>query len=275
MELRDGRTDRAERRAACAQPNAKRAPPASPHLGRRAADHHRHDLEAGRMSVLAAIRPDSWNFPLFLHVFGAMILVGGLLSCAGDPRLRERRREDAPARILVAPGRLAAGLGADANRRRVDLLEGGLGRASAGSRRSRLAPTGAFIADIGGLILFVALVVGGVGVYRLREGKGAEPAEGDTRALGCPPGRLPGRRLGNGGQAELAQRRRESPRGRAHQPDAFCSLPRNPLRGDAPLASPGTRARRGHHEKAARADARAGCGPRRHRCSLGGHREVR
>ena len=26
--------------------------------------------------VLASIRPDSWNFPLFLHVLGAMVLVG-------------------------------------------------------------------------------------------------------------------------------------------------------------------------------------------------------
>ena len=44
---------------------------------------HRHDLEAGRMtSVLAAVRPDSWNFPLFVHVLGAMILVGGLLTGA-------------------------------------------------------------------------------------------------------------------------------------------------------------------------------------------------
>ena len=35
------------------------------------------------MTVLAAVRPDSWNFPLFLHVLGAMILVGGLLTGAG------------------------------------------------------------------------------------------------------------------------------------------------------------------------------------------------
>jgi hypothetical protein len=31
------------------------------------------------MSVLAAIRPDDWNMPLFLHVLGAMALVGALL----------------------------------------------------------------------------------------------------------------------------------------------------------------------------------------------------
>ncbi|HEX8645636.1 MAG TPA: hypothetical protein VF715_01965 [Thermoleophilaceae bacterium] len=31
------------------------------------------------MSVLAAIRPDEWNLPLFFHVLGAMALVGALL----------------------------------------------------------------------------------------------------------------------------------------------------------------------------------------------------
>ena len=34
------------------------------------------------MSLLAAIRPDSWDVPLFLHVLGATVLVGGLLSGA-------------------------------------------------------------------------------------------------------------------------------------------------------------------------------------------------
>lgn len=33
--------------------------------------------------------------------------------------------------------------------------------------------TGAIVADAGGLILVVSLIVGGVGVYRLRDGKGA------------------------------------------------------------------------------------------------------
>ena len=28
------------------------------------------------MSLLAAIRPDDWNIPLFVHVLGAMVLVG-------------------------------------------------------------------------------------------------------------------------------------------------------------------------------------------------------
>jgi uncharacterized membrane protein len=31
---------------------------------------------------LATVRPDSWNFPLFLHVAGAMVLVGALVVVA-------------------------------------------------------------------------------------------------------------------------------------------------------------------------------------------------
>ena len=31
------------------------------------------------MSVLAAIRPDDWNFPLFLHVLSAMVLFGAVV----------------------------------------------------------------------------------------------------------------------------------------------------------------------------------------------------
>jgi hypothetical protein len=31
------------------------------------------------MTALAIIRPDAWNFPLFLHVLGAMLLVGTLV----------------------------------------------------------------------------------------------------------------------------------------------------------------------------------------------------
>jgi hypothetical protein len=30
--------------------------------------------------MLAVIRPDSWNFPLLLHVLGAMIMVGGVIT---------------------------------------------------------------------------------------------------------------------------------------------------------------------------------------------------
>ena len=32
------------------------------------------------IGLLASIRPDSWNFPLFLHVLGAMVLVGAVTA---------------------------------------------------------------------------------------------------------------------------------------------------------------------------------------------------
>ena len=125
------------------------------------------------MSGLAAIRPDSWNLPLFLHVFGAMILVGGLLSCAGilgyakgDARMLRLGYWSLLAVSL--PGWVLMRIGGEwiYSREGWDDLPEGF------DDPAWLA-TGAFIADIGGLILLVALVVGGVGVYRLREGKGS------------------------------------------------------------------------------------------------------
>ncbi len=126
------------------------------------------------MSVLALIRPDSWNFPLFLHVLGAMILVGGLL--AGAATLGYARGE---ARFLkLGYWTLLA----------VSLPGWVLMRIGAGWISSKegwddlpdeLVPTwltiGFFVADLGGLILFVSLIVGGIGVYRLRQGKGSGP----------------------------------------------------------------------------------------------------
>lgn len=34
------------------------------------------------MSAVAAIRPDAWDLPLFLHVLGALVLVGALALCS-------------------------------------------------------------------------------------------------------------------------------------------------------------------------------------------------
>lgn len=124
------------------------------------------------MSVFAIIRPDSWNFPLLLHVFGAMVLVGGLLSAVGS--LAFARGDARLLRLgywsLLAvslPGWLAMRIGAGwiSSKEGWDNLP------------EDALPTwlraGGFIADAGGLILLVSLVVGGVGVYRLREGKGS------------------------------------------------------------------------------------------------------
>jgi uncharacterized membrane protein len=48
--------------------------------------------------MFAAIRPDDWNFPLLLHVLGASILLGALITAATAQLLAWRR--NAPADVL-------------------------------------------------------------------------------------------------------------------------------------------------------------------------------
>jgi hypothetical protein len=43
--------------------------------------------------MLAAIRPTDWGFPLFLHILGAMVLVGGLLVAVAFQFMSWRRRD--------------------------------------------------------------------------------------------------------------------------------------------------------------------------------------
>ena len=121
-------------------------------------------------SILAAVRPDSWNFPLFVHVFGAMILVGGLLAGAstilyarGDVRFL---RLGYWTLLAVAfPGYVVMRIGAQWIYSRSiydDLPED---------------PTwigiGFIVADLGALLTVIALILGGIGVSRLNKGGGA------------------------------------------------------------------------------------------------------
>jgi hypothetical protein len=123
------------------------------------------------MSIVAAIRPDSWDFPLFLHVLGAMILVGGLLT--GVSSLAFARGDVRFLRLgywtLLAvslPGWILMRAGGEwvASRE---------GWTKEGIPTPTWLDIGFLLADVGGLILLVSLIVGGVGVYRLRQGKGS------------------------------------------------------------------------------------------------------
>jgi hypothetical protein len=123
------------------------------------------------MSTLALVRPDSWNFPLFVHVFGAMVLVGGLFAGAGA---LAASRGQVGLRLgywsllaLSLPGWVLMRIGAEWIYRRE-----GWDDVPDNAQPDWLL-TGAFIADSGGLILLISLILGGVGVYRLREGKGS------------------------------------------------------------------------------------------------------
>jgi hypothetical protein len=125
------------------------------------------------MNVVAVVRPDEWNFPLFVHVLGATILVGGLLAGAGTLALA--RGEASFLRLgywsLLAvslPGWVVMRIGAQWIYSEEDWDE-----LPEGVDEPAWLGIGFVTADLGGLILLVSLVVGGIGVYRLREGKGA------------------------------------------------------------------------------------------------------
>jgi hypothetical protein len=121
------------------------------------------------MNLIAAIRPDPWNFPLFLHVLGAMILVGGTLTAASA--LAFARGEAALLRLgywallaVALPGYIVMRIGAQ-----WIYSKEGLDDAPVEAARTGI---GFAVADGGALLLLIALIVGGIGVYRLRTGGG-------------------------------------------------------------------------------------------------------
>jgi len=122
-------------------------------------------------TALAVIRPDSLNFPLFVHVLGAMVLVGGLLTGAstlafarGDPR--SLRLGYWTLLAVALPGYVVMRIGAQW----VESKEG------LNDLPDELVPAwidiGYIVADAGALLVLIALILGGVGVRRLRNGKG-------------------------------------------------------------------------------------------------------
>jgi cytochrome bd-type quinol oxidase subunit 1 len=121
------------------------------------------------MSLLAAIRPDSWNFPLFLHVLGATVLVGGLL--AGASTLALARGQTQYLRLgywtllaVALPGYVVMRIGAEWTYSK---------EFGDSDEDPAWVGIGYITADLGLLFLLIALIVGGIGVYRLRRGGGA------------------------------------------------------------------------------------------------------
>ena len=119
--------------------------------------------------MLAAIRPDSWNFPFMLHVGGAMILVGGAL--AGGSALAFARGDARILRLgyysLLAvslPGYVLMFVGATWIYSREGLSGSGID--------SAWVAIGFVVAEAGGLLFVISLILGGIGVRRLPSGRG-------------------------------------------------------------------------------------------------------
>jgi hypothetical protein len=124
------------------------------------------------MTVLALIRPDSWNWALLLHVGGAMILVGGLVTAGGASMLMTRDATGTLAafsyRMLVTialPGFILMRAGAAW----IYDKEG-----YSGSNDPAWLGIGLTTADGGAVLFIVALILGGVGLRRFRRGTGGE-----------------------------------------------------------------------------------------------------
>jgi hypothetical protein len=118
---------------------------------------------------IAQARPDEHDLPLFVHVVGASILVGGLL--AGASLLAFARGSVSMLRLgywtllaVALPGYVVMRIGAQwIYSKGYDDLE----------EDPTWLGIGWIVADAGALLMIIALVVGGIGVRRLRDGKGA------------------------------------------------------------------------------------------------------
>jgi hypothetical protein len=123
------------------------------------------------MTALAFVRPDSWDFPLFLHVLGATGLFGGLLTGASSLGFA---RGDVKFLRLGYWSLLAVSLpGWILMRAGGQWIASKEGWTKKGVDEPTWLGIGFLLADLGGLILLVSLIVGGIGVRRLRAGRGA------------------------------------------------------------------------------------------------------
>jgi hypothetical protein len=123
------------------------------------------------LSVLADIRPDSWNFPLFVHVLGAMILVGGVMTCAAALAFArgnvQQLRYGYWSLLLVGlPGLIIMRIGALAIWHQYSGYSF-FKAAHPNSGDPRWIEIGGTVADLGGAGLVLALILGWFGIRRL------------------------------------------------------------------------------------------------------------
>jgi hypothetical protein len=118
------------------------------------------------MSVFAAIRPDDWNFPLLMHVFGAMILVGGLVAAVTALLLGWRRDSAFYTRlgfrsllVVALPGWLLMRIGGPWIESKWNFEEG---------NEPGWVGIGYITAELGGLLILISIVLTGIGMRRLR-----------------------------------------------------------------------------------------------------------
>ena len=125
--------------------------------------------------MLALLRTGDWEVPLFLHVLGAMLLVGGLFA-VGTALVAAWRAEEGDAAaltrfayrtlfILVLPAFVAMRIGAQWVLEEAPFDE-----------EDAWIGVGYLVSDFGGLLLVVSLILAGLGLRRAGDGRGRTAA---------------------------------------------------------------------------------------------------
>jgi hypothetical protein len=123
--------------------------------------------------MILSIRPDSWNFPLLLHVGGAMLLVAAIAVAAVAFIQSWRTTEPEAAAGLFRFGALTLFFAALPSyivmRASAEWI---LSRESLGNSTASWIDIGHATGDGGGLILIISLILTGVALRRTRRGGG-------------------------------------------------------------------------------------------------------
>jgi hypothetical protein len=121
--------------------------------------------------VIAAVRPDVVNLALLVHVVGAMVLVGGLVTAATagivgwrDEAADLRRFSYKTLLAVVLPGYVVMRAGAQWVYAEEHLDDAPIDPA--------WVAIGFITADVGLLLLLLALILGGIGLRLSRSGRG-------------------------------------------------------------------------------------------------------
>ena len=128
--------------------------------------------------MFAAIRPNDWDFPLLLHVLGASVLLGALITAASAQLLAWKRADPADVvpfarfsfRTLLIAAIPAWFL----------MRIGGEWVASKGWNDVDPAPAwlgiGYITAELGGLLILISTILAGIGARRLGRSNGEQGA---------------------------------------------------------------------------------------------------
>jgi hypothetical protein len=136
---------------------------------------------SGLTTFASLTRPDSWDLPLFVHILGAMLLVGGL-TLSAISLIAAWRSGSGPLTKLgfmslfygALPGYIVMRAGAQWIAHKEGLEDSDVSWIGIGFG----------VSDMGFLVLVISLVIGGITVRRINRGEGGTPSVSTRIATG-------------------------------------------------------------------------------------------